>query len=159
MSYQCRAASLPEEYIPEIEAKLNSVGLKWADFKVTDNTCGPHPPPLLAQVHVSFSRDIAWHWHSRALVLVHSYKCNGLAPMSHFDGTILVITICCMLVYLQGMHAVSRWKRVTLQSLSCCSGGSKIGALHQCHALDQSRHIQDSTHQCHSPATCRPFST
>jgi len=46
-----RAASLPEEYIPEISEKLKTVGLKWEDFKVTDNTCKPHPPaenPLVA---------------------------------------------------------------------------------------------------------------
>jgi violaxanthin de-epoxidase len=40
-----RAASLPEEYIPEISEKLQTVGLKWSDFKVTDNSCKPHPPP------------------------------------------------------------------------------------------------------------------
>lgn len=51
-----KASSLPEEYIPEIEEKLQKVGLKWSDFKVTDNTCKPHPPPLLAQIE-KFAED------------------------------------------------------------------------------------------------------
>ena len=40
----CRASKLPEQYIPEISEALKKAGLKWEDFKVTDNTCGPHPP-------------------------------------------------------------------------------------------------------------------
>ena len=40
----CRASSLPEQYIPEISESLKKAGLKWEDFKVTDNSCGPHPP-------------------------------------------------------------------------------------------------------------------
>ena len=50
-SRHCRAATLPEEYVPEIKEHLQSVGLKWEDFKVTDNSCKPHPPaenPLVA---------------------------------------------------------------------------------------------------------------
>ena len=46
-----RAATLPEKYVPEIKEHLQSVGLKWEDFKVTDNSCKPHPPaenPLVA---------------------------------------------------------------------------------------------------------------
>ena len=42
---------MPEEYVPEIKDHLQSVGLKWEDFKVTDNSCKPHPPaenPLVA---------------------------------------------------------------------------------------------------------------
>ena len=49
-----RAASLPEEYIPEIEEKLKPLNLKWADFKVTDNTCKPHPLPSNPIVAVCF---------------------------------------------------------------------------------------------------------
>ncbi len=40
----CRSSTLPEQYIPEISEALTKAGLKWSDFKVTDNTCGPHPP-------------------------------------------------------------------------------------------------------------------
>ena len=40
----CRDASLPQELVPELKAKAESVGLKWEDFKVTDNSCQPHPP-------------------------------------------------------------------------------------------------------------------
>jgi hypothetical protein len=48
-----RAPSLPEEYIPEIQEKLKAVGLKWYDFKVTDNSCKPHPVPENPLVAVS----------------------------------------------------------------------------------------------------------
>lgn len=40
-----RARSLPTEYVPAFEAAVSKVGLKWADFTVTDNACGPQPPP------------------------------------------------------------------------------------------------------------------
>ena len=49
----CRAASLPEEYIPEIEEKLKPLNIKWSDFKVTDNSCQPHPLPSNPLVAVS----------------------------------------------------------------------------------------------------------
>ncbi|KAK9810810.1 hypothetical protein WJX73_009081 [Symbiochloris irregularis] len=39
-----RAATLPEEYIPELKEAAESIGLNWADFKITDNSCKPHPP-------------------------------------------------------------------------------------------------------------------
>ena len=39
-----RASTLPQQYVPEISAALTKAGLKWEDFKVTDNSCGPHPP-------------------------------------------------------------------------------------------------------------------
>ena len=39
-----RSSTLPEQYVPEISEALTKAGLKWDDFKVTDNTCGPHPP-------------------------------------------------------------------------------------------------------------------
>ena len=39
-----REASLPEEYIPELQAAAEAAGLNWADFALTDNTCPPHPP-------------------------------------------------------------------------------------------------------------------
>lgn len=53
VSIICRAASLPEEYIPEIEAKLKPLNIKWSDFKITDNSCKPHPPPVNPLVAVS----------------------------------------------------------------------------------------------------------
>lgn len=40
-----RAAALPPEYVPELSAAAEAAGLKWSDFTLTDNTCGPHPPP------------------------------------------------------------------------------------------------------------------
>lgn len=49
---QCREASLPEQYVPEIKEALSKAGQNWGDWKVTDNTCKPHPPVtgLLANV-------------------------------------------------------------------------------------------------------------
>eukprot|EP00884_Botryococcus_braunii_P012424 jgi/Botrbrau1/21182/Bobra.0061s0073.1 len=41
-----RAASLPQEIVPEVSAAVERAGMKWSDFVVTDNTCGPHPPPV-----------------------------------------------------------------------------------------------------------------
>ena len=70
-SSHCRAATLPEEYVPEIKEHLQSVGLKWEDFKVTDNSCKPHPPaenPLIAVsllicvCHMDQSRIIQPAW-------------------------------------------------------------------------------------------------
>ena len=48
----CRSPSLPEEYLPRFKESVKKAGLKWEDFKVTDNSCGPHPEPkgLLAKV-------------------------------------------------------------------------------------------------------------
>ena len=48
----CRSPSLPEEYLPQFKESVKKAGLKWEDFKVTDNSCGPHPEPkgLLAKV-------------------------------------------------------------------------------------------------------------
>lgn len=47
-----REAQLPEEYIPELRVAAESVGLKWEDLKLTDNSCAAHPAPrgLLAQL-------------------------------------------------------------------------------------------------------------
>ena len=42
----CRSPTLPEEYIPEIKERLKPLGIKWEDFKLTNNSCGPHPPPV-----------------------------------------------------------------------------------------------------------------
>ncbi|CAL8465530.1 g5066 [Coccomyxa elongata] len=39
-----RESTLPQEYIPEISAAVEKAGLKWSQFKVTDNSCPPHPP-------------------------------------------------------------------------------------------------------------------
>jgi hypothetical protein len=38
-------ASLPKEYVPELKLAAESVGLDWDKFVLTNNTCGPHPPP------------------------------------------------------------------------------------------------------------------
>ena len=35
----------PQELVPELTAAVEKVGLKWADFIITDNSCKPHPPP------------------------------------------------------------------------------------------------------------------
>ncbi|KAL3160389.1 hypothetical protein ABBQ32_010714 [Trebouxia sp. C0010 RCD-2024] len=39
-----RAPSLPDQYVPEIKEALAKIGQKWEDWKVTDNSCKPHPP-------------------------------------------------------------------------------------------------------------------
>lgn len=39
-----RSASLPDEYVPEIKQALGKIGQNWDDWKITDNTCKPHPP-------------------------------------------------------------------------------------------------------------------
>jgi hypothetical protein len=39
-----RAASLPEEYVPELRAAAESAGLDWSQFKLTDNSCPAKPP-------------------------------------------------------------------------------------------------------------------
>ncbi|KAI8469658.1 MAG: Violaxanthin de-epoxidase-domain-containing protein [Monoraphidium minutum] len=40
-----RDRQLPADIIPELREAAKGAGIKWEDFKVTDNTCGPHPPP------------------------------------------------------------------------------------------------------------------
>lgn len=39
-----KARQLPQELVPEISAAAERAGLKWSEFKLTDNTCKPHPP-------------------------------------------------------------------------------------------------------------------
>jgi violaxanthin de-epoxidase len=34
-----RAPAFPKEYVPEVKAAVEKVGLKWEDFVLTDNTC------------------------------------------------------------------------------------------------------------------------
>lgn len=56
-----KAASLPKEYIPELEKAAEAAGLKWSDFKLTDNSCPPHPekgPSLGKQVAQELGRDV-----------------------------------------------------------------------------------------------------
>jgi len=53
-----KARHLPDELVPEISAALEKVGLKWADFKVTDNTCGPHPPRKTLAEEVSSEAEM-----------------------------------------------------------------------------------------------------
>ena len=38
-----RESKLPEEYVPELREAFAKVGVKFEDFAVTDNTCGPEP--------------------------------------------------------------------------------------------------------------------
>lgn len=38
-----RAAQFPKEYEPEMRKAAEAVGLKWADFTITDNSCPDHP--------------------------------------------------------------------------------------------------------------------
>ena len=40
-----RERKLPKEIIPELKEAAARVGRDWKDFVVTDNTCGPRPPP------------------------------------------------------------------------------------------------------------------
>ena len=60
----CRSATLPEQYVPEIKEALSKAGQNWDDWKVTDNTCKPHPPVtgFLANV-------------SRCYMLIHALLC------------------------------------------------------------------------------------
>ena len=55
----CRSPSLPDQYLPQFKESVKKAGLKWEDFKVTDNSCSPHPEPkgLLAKVG-----NMAWRW-------------------------------------------------------------------------------------------------
>eukprot|EP00798_Chlamydomonas_sp_ICE-L_P010130 gene10129-8030_t len=39
-----REKELPAKYIPELKAAATAAGINWDDMKITDNTCGPHPP-------------------------------------------------------------------------------------------------------------------
>lgn len=39
-----RSPNIPEEIIPEVKEAAERAGLDWGKFKVTDNSCGPHPP-------------------------------------------------------------------------------------------------------------------
>lgn len=66
-----REASLPQEYIPEISAAVEKVGLKWDQFKVTDNSCPPHPPQesLVAQVRLHYNANPV------VLVVASEYHC------------------------------------------------------------------------------------
>ena len=55
-----RAPTLPQELIPELSAAVEGAGLKWSDFKATDNTCGPHPPPeSFAEKAADLERELA----------------------------------------------------------------------------------------------------
>ena len=38
-----RAPSLPAEYVPELRSAFSKVGIRWEEFALTDNTCGPEP--------------------------------------------------------------------------------------------------------------------
>ncbi|GBF88212.1 hypothetical protein Rsub_00924 [Raphidocelis subcapitata] len=53
-----RDRQLPAEIIPELKEAAAKVGRDWKDFVVTDNTCGPHPPPqpLLKEVEADVER-------------------------------------------------------------------------------------------------------
>lgn len=44
--------ALPQELVPELREAAASIGLRWSDFTITNNTCGPQPPqkPLLKEV-------------------------------------------------------------------------------------------------------------
>lgn len=39
-----KTRELDPALIPELSKAAESAGLKWADFKLTDNSCKPHPP-------------------------------------------------------------------------------------------------------------------
>jgi hypothetical protein len=40
----CCVCLCVQELIPELSAAVEGAGLKWSDFKITDNSCQPHPP-------------------------------------------------------------------------------------------------------------------
>ena len=70
----CRSSTLPEQYIPEISEALSKAGLKWSDFKVTDNTCGPHPPQESLAQEVRVCSIIASALH---LPQAYILQCSG----------------------------------------------------------------------------------
>ncbi|KIZ04782.1 hypothetical protein MNEG_3176 [Monoraphidium neglectum] len=53
-----RERQLPQELVPELTEVAKGANLKWSDFTITDNTCGPHPPPkpLLKAVEAEAER-------------------------------------------------------------------------------------------------------
>ena len=63
-----RAASLPVELVPELAAAAERAGLRWADFRLTDNSCPPHPPPrsLVAQLQREVEQVGSPAWPSLA---------------------------------------------------------------------------------------------
>ena len=44
-----RAPELSSRYVPELAAAAEKVGLRWSDFKESDNTCGPEPKLRVAR--------------------------------------------------------------------------------------------------------------
>eukprot|EP00877_Chromochloris_zofingiensis_P001790 jgi/Chrzof1/11611/Cz06g02070.t1 len=55
-----KTRELDPALIPELSKAAESAGLKWADFKLTDNSCKPHPPKkdLVKAVEDEVERDI-----------------------------------------------------------------------------------------------------
>ena len=39
-----RAPTVDNAFVPELSAAAAKLGLRWSDFRETDNTCGPAPP-------------------------------------------------------------------------------------------------------------------
>lgn len=74
-----RAATLPEEYIPELKEAAESIGLNWADFKITDNTCKPHPPaakrPTKVPCRLFSGASQRLRDHCKRTVSVHKLTC------------------------------------------------------------------------------------
>ena len=88
----CRAATLPEEYIPEIEEKLKPLNIKWSDFKVTDNTCKPHPlpsNPLVAVSLLSNMRSSSCFVMSSCSAKRQNLCTDGSRTLSPWDAAIL----------------------------------------------------------------------
>ena len=54
-----REASLPQEYVPAVSKAVEKVGLKWKDFKVTDNSCKPHPTGIVDKVPCAADSPVA----------------------------------------------------------------------------------------------------
>lgn len=58
-----RASTLPQEYIPEISAAVEKAGLKWSQFKQTDNSCKPHPPQESLVEEVPSFPNLPYYWN------------------------------------------------------------------------------------------------
>lgn len=56
-----RENSLPEDYVPELQAAAEKAGLDWSQFKLTDNTCPAHPPQrsLKQRLALGAQREVA----------------------------------------------------------------------------------------------------
>lgn len=101
LKFCCVVPLCVQELIPELSAAVEGAGLKWSDFKVTDNSCQPHPP-------------------ARSLVQVRAAArgtCHGpgARKMHMVDGLGAGCGVCCMPAYFPySLIYVARWVQCKL---------------------------------------------